>query len=353
MESMLSTRTNLLVCGCLLATAALASGQAGPPRYTAEFLGESIGAAAMNGAAEVVGTVTSPATRAFVAGPGLPLRLLPLPPGRISSVANDINDNGAIAGAVSSSTSPDFGPMAAVWIPDHLGGYVVVELGMLPGDIGSQATALNDVGDIVGWSKDGMYRYPVLFGHPARADRALAIHDLTALGIFDPSSINDQRVLVDNSFTVKRLDLKTMTVTDLGVPSGGPPHYVATRSSAINELNQVSGQAILATSTSCDRQAARYTDGVGWQIFSSCGPYNGAVDMNDLGDLVMQLNVASYVHFEALGTFLIEDLIDDSAGHWAVINGYGLAINDSQQLVVPAKNLSTNKTGLILLTLHS
>src|SRR5688572_2294278 len=348
MEPILSPRSTLSLGVCALATAALASAQSAPPRYTAEFLGEAIGAAAMNGAAEVVGTVTSPATRAFVAGPGLPMRLLPLPPGRISSVANDINENGAIAGAVSSSTSPDFGPMAAVWIPDPLGGYVVVELGVLSGDIGSQATALNDVGDIVGWSKDGMFRYPVLFGHPARADRALAIHDLSATGIFDPSSINNQRVLVDNSFTVKRLDLNTMTVTDLGVPTGLPQNYMATRSSAINELNQVSGQAILATSTSCDRQAARFTDGVGWEIFSGCGPYNGAVDLNDLGDVVMQLNLYPYVRFEGLGTFRIEDLIDESGGHWYVINGYGLAINNARQIVVPAHNLATSQAGLIL-----
>jgi hypothetical protein len=350
MESTLSPRSTLFLCGCALAGGALARAQATPPRYAPEFLGAALGAAAMNDSAQVVGTVTSPAMRAFVASPGLALTLLPLPPGRVSSAAHDINESGAIAGAVSSSTSTDFGPMAAVWIPDHHGGYVVVELGMLAGHIGSQATALNDAGDIVGWSKNGMYRYPVLFGHPARADRALAIHDLTTTGIFDPTSINDQRVLVDSSFTVKRLDLNTMTVTDLGVPTGLPQNYMATRSSAINELNQVAGQAILATSTSCDRQAARFTDGVGWEIFSGCGPYNGAVDLNDLGDVVMQLNLYPYVRFEGLGTFRIEDLIDESGGHWYVINGYGLALNDARQMVVPAKNLVTNQTGLVLLT---
>ena len=317
--------------------------QSTPPRYTAEFLGDALGAAAMNASAQMVGTVSSPATRGFVAGPGMPLMLLPLPPGRTSSWANDINDAGAIAGAVSSSISPDFGGVAAVWFPDGTGGYGVVELGKLPGDIKSNATALNDAGDIVGWSHGGMFRRPVLF------DLSGAVQDLTATGIFDPRDVNDRRVVVDGSFTAKRLDLTTMIVTDLGVPTGLPQNYLATSAAAINEWNQVCGLAILTSGTNCDRQAARYTDGIGWQIFSGCGQYNGAVDINDRGDVVMQLNLYPYVRFEGLGTFRIEDLIDESSGHWFVINGHGLVINDARQIALPAKNLTTNQTGLVLL----
>jgi hypothetical protein len=324
---------------------ALLTAQAGAqaPQYTAELLGSAINAASMNGSAQVVGTVSSPATRGFVAGPGQPLTLLPLPPGRVSSWANEINDGGSIAGAVSSSVTPEFGGVAAVWHPDGSGGYSVVELGMLPGHQRSNATALNDVGDIVGYSVQNSFRIPVLFAPGG-------VQSLLSTGIFDPRDVNDQRVLVDGSFTAKLLDLGTMLVTDLGVPTGLPSNYMATSAAAINESGQVCGQAILATSTDCDRQAARYGPGVGWQIFSSCGKYNGEVDMNDLGDVIMQLNVAPYVRFEGLGTFLIEDLIENTVGHWYVINGYGLAIDNARRMVVPAHNQVTGESGLLLLT---
>jgi hypothetical protein len=339
--STLRRRRSLALPLSFLTLAAAARAQA--PVYTVEFLGPAINAAAMNASGQVVGTVSSPATRGWVAAPGMPLTLLPLPPGRISSWANEINDGGAIAGAVGSSVTPEFGGVAAVWHPDGSGGYVVVELGTLPGHQRSNATALNDVGDVVGYSVQNSFRIPVLFAPGG-------VQSLLPTGIFDPRDVNDQRVVVDGSFTAKLLDLDTMLVTDLGVPTGLPSNYVATSAAAINESGQVCGQAILATSTDCDRQAARYSPGVGWQIFSSCGKYNGAVDMNDLGDVVMQLNVAPYVRFDGLGTFLIEDLIENTVGHWYVINGFGLAIDNARRMVVPAHNQVTGQSGLLFLT---
>jgi hypothetical protein len=146
------------------------------------------------------------------------------------------------------------------------------------------------------------------------------------------------------------MNLDTMIVEDLGVPVGLPSNYLATRAVAINESGQVCGQAILTTSTSCDRVAARFTDGVGWQVFSGCGSANGAYDMNDLGDVVMRLNVSPFVRFEGLGTFRIEDLISEDGGHWFVINGVGLAIDGARRMAVPATNLTTGESGLVLLT---
>ncbi|HVS09096.1 MAG TPA: hypothetical protein VMS76_04410, partial [Planctomycetota bacterium] len=317
-----------------------------PPKYQAELLGAAINASAMNSSGQVIGTTngSSGNLRGWIASSGSPLTELPLPPGRISSYANDITDQGLIAGAVGSAYSPEFSGVAAAWYPNGSGGYTVVELGKLPGHVGSNATALNDAGDIVGWSSNGTYRWPVLFTAPS------GILDLTSTGIFDPHAINEKRVVADSSFTVKLLDLNTMAVTDLGVPTGYPSNYLATSAAAINESNQVAGLAILTTSTSCDRQAARHTPGIGWKIFSSCGKYNGAVDINDLGDVVMQLNLYPHVRFQGLGTFRIEDLIDAPVGHWYVINGYGLAINNARQMAVPATNQVTGQSGMLLLT---
>jgi hypothetical protein len=317
---------------------------AGPPVWTARYLGVGQGASGMNESGEVVGNVVvAPGVRAWVASAGSGLSLLPVPEGMLSSWANDINDAGVIVGAVSPDATPEFGGRAAAWIPDGAGGFTISILGTLPGHVRSDATALNNVGDIVGFSSDGTYRSAVRFTFDS------APVDLSGTGIFDPQDVNDQRRVVDASFTVKCLDLDTMELVDLGVPAG-PPAYLATRAAAINEANQVAGLAITASGGNCDRYASRYTEATGWQILSSCGYSNGCQDMNDHGDVVMRLNVAPHVRLEGIGTFPIEDLIDETDGHWYLINTFGLAINNARQMAVAGTNAITGQSGILLLT---
>lgn len=325
----------LLALTCIAAAA-----QASPPRYTAQLISTDISAAAMNGGGDVVGSRLSP-MRAWVSRAGAMAVLLPLPPGYSSSWATDINDLGVIVGAVGPGISPEFNGKAAAWFPDGAGGYTIQVLGTLPGHVRSNATAINNLGDIIGFSADSNYRSPVLFTAPG------GVQDLSFTGVFDPWDINEQRVLVDHSFTSRKLDLDTMKVEDLGIPG---PGYLASTAAAINESGQVAGLVILTTSTSCDRQAARFTDETGWEIYSSCGPYNGAVDINDLGDMVMQIQLASYVRFEGLGTYLIEDLIVAESGHWYPMTFASLAINNARRIVVSATNPATSQSGILLLT---
>ncbi|MGE0480858.1 MAG: hypothetical protein AB7Q17_10350 [Phycisphaerae bacterium] len=297
----------------------------------------------MNEAGDVVGTSTT-GSGAWVSRSAAPASLLPVPPGAPFARANDINDAGVIVGSVGSSSYPGYG-RAAAWVPDGAGGYTIHDLGTLPGHVHSEALAVNNVGDIVGYSSNGTFRYAVRFVISGN------IQDLSSTGIFDPVDINDRRVLVDQSSAVKRLDLNTMIVEDLGAPpSGASGSYVAARAEAINEHGQVAGAAILATSTNCNHQAARFRDDGGWEVLSGCGQSNSAWDMNDHGDVVMRLNVAPYVHLEGLGTFRIEDVIVADTGHWYVINGYGLTINNSRQMAVPATNSATGESGIVLLT---
>ncbi len=336
----------LAVALSLAATAAIGTAppaaSADPPSYTAQFLTpgiSAVNAAAMNEAGDVVGTGTT-GSGAWVSYGGAPAALLPLPPGAEFGFANDINDAGVIVGSVGFAY-PGYGK-AAAWIPDGAGGYTIQQFGTLPGDIYSDATAVNNVGDIVGYSRDGMFHHPVLFTAPG------GIQNLTSTGVFDPSDINDQRVLVDHSTPTKRLDLDTMVVEELAPPG---PGYASSWGEAINESGQVAGFVInTGGGSNCRSHAARYTDGIGWEVFSGCGQANSAWDLNDLGDVVMRLNVAPYVRFEGLGTFLIEDLIVADVGHWYVINGYGLTINNARQMAVPATNSVTGEGGIILLT---
>ena len=334
------------VVGTVLAGAVVAQS---PPSYSVEFLGSATGATAMNQSGRMVGTQPlAPADeRGWVAAHGSPLAPLPLPPGRMSSRVYDINDAGVIAGAVSSVSyaDPSFGAVGALWIPNGSGGYTVQELGTLPGNVGSAATALNNVGDVVGFSFDGMYRRAVWFTAPG------GILDLNPYGAFDPAAINDQRVAVcicTIPFTnhCGRFDLNTLTVQDLGLPPG---NYRTTTGTAINASSQVAGLAILTTSTSCDREAARYTDGIGWEIFSGCGPSNGCGSLNDLGDVTMWINTAAYVRFEGIGTYRTEDLIVAPVGHWSLFIGTG-QINNARQIAVAGTNSATGQSGLLLLT---
>jgi len=317
----------------------------GPPSYNYEFLGSMVGVSSMNASGVVIGSMTvSGNLRGFVAASGTPVALLPLPAGAVSSIASRISDLGVIVGAAGPAYSPEFGGKAVAWYPDGSGGYTVQELGALPGHVASHATSLNNLGDIIGYSSNGTYRYPVLFTAPG------GVLDLSSTGVFDPQDINDQRVLVDRSFTCKRLDLDTMIAEDLGVPQGLPESYLATSGIAINESNQVGGVAILATSTDCDREAARYSDDVGWEVFTSCGTGNSVLSMNDLGDVVMRLPLSLDVRYEGIGTFRIEDLIVNDVGHWVVYYLFGGAINNTRQIAVTATNNTTQQTGILLLT---
>ncbi len=311
---------------------------ADPPRYTARFITpgfSAFNAAAMNEAGDVVGTGNS-GTGAWVSHAGAPAVFLPLPPGAEFAFANDINDAGVVVGSAGYAY-PGYG-WAAAWTPDGSGGYTIQQFGTLPGDIYSDALAVNNVGDIVGYSRDGMFHHPVIFTAPG------GMQNLTSTGIFDPCSINNQRVLVDQSYPTKRMDLDTMVVENLVAPG---PGYSTSWGTTINESGQVGGRVLNTTGgTHCPQNAARYTDGVGWEVLSGCGRTITVSDMNDLGDVI----IGPSVRFEGIGTFSIYDLIDADAGNWSAWGGYQLAINNSRQMAIPATNSATNQSGIILIT---
>ena len=314
-----------------------------PPQCSVTFLGPADSISALSETGVVVGQKNvGNFTRAWVASAAAPMQMLPLPAGDQSSWALDVNEQGVIVGAVSPQISPEFQGRAAKWLPDGKGGYSVHELGMLPGHIGSVATALDNLGDIVGYSKTGMFRYPVLFSAPG------GVLDLNPLGVFDPQSINDQRQMVDKQF--KRLDLDTMQVESFPLPAG-PPAYQAATGYAINELGQIAGTAVLATSTNCVYQAARHMDDFGWQLLSPCSSIANAHDINDLGDVLFKWNlIYNLVHLEGLGDFAPQQLVSPESAQWSVLASFNMDINDARQLAVIATDTSSGVTGAALLT---
>lgn len=313
-----------------------------PPSYSLTFLGPAASVNALSETGVIVGQVSvGGATRGWVSqGGGAPV-LLPLAAGDQSSWALDVDEQGFVVGAASSFTSPEFFGRAVAWQPSP-GGYVLQNLGMLPGHSASVATAVNNVGDIVGYSSNGTFRYPVLFTAPSGP------MDLSAFGVFDPQSINDARVFVDRQ--ARRMDLGTMTVQNLGLPPG-PPSYSATTGYAINEHGQIAGTAVLATSTSCVYQAARYVDGPGWQILTPCSGVANAYDINDLGDVLYKafLSLDSLVHLEGIGDFNVQQLLDPGTAPWTVL-GFGMDIDSARNIAVIAHHPGTGQTGVALLT---
>ncbi len=340
MTSSFLVRLSVLTSALFLAAPASAQS---PPRYTATFLGEATVVNDLSETGTGVGQVyVGNATRGWVASATAPMQLLPLAPGDGSSWALDVAETGTIVGSLSTSTtSPEFGGRAVAWQPDGLGGYTIVELGKLPGHLGAVATAVNNLGDILGYSRTGMFRYPVWFNSPG------GIMDLNPFGVFDPQSINDQRQFCDR--TGRRMDLDTLVVEDLGLPSG-PTGYGATTGYAINSFGQVAGTAVLATSTSCVYQAARYVDGVGWQILTNCSPHANAHDINDHGDTLYQATqIEERVRFEGLGEHDPESLLAPSAAQFDLLTSFRMAINDARQLLGIATDTLTGQTGAVLL----
>ena len=319
---------------CLpIATFAIAD----PPPYRAVPITGFEGPVAINEAGTVVGTNTSP-MRAWIARRGEAATLLPLPPGMSSSWANDINEAGVIVGAAGPAFSPEFGGKAIAWVPAG-DGHLAIVLGTLPGHVASDATAINNPGDIVGYSSNGPYRTAVTFSTAAPPV------SLAATGLFDPQDVNDDRIVVDRSFYTRRLDLDTMQVDVLPTPGAG---YLSTTATAINAGGRICGIAI-RTSTTCDREAAEFTDRTGWEILSICGPYNGAIDLNDRGDVVFSAQLQHFVRFDGAASFPIQSLAVDEAGPWFAYSFTPIAINDRREIVLNMSQPATGVSGAIRL----
>jgi len=308
-----------------------------PPVYHAEYLGAAVHVAAMNESGLVVGTGSIGIyPRAWVAGPGKPLAYLPVPFGFLSSGPRDINDQGVIVGVISPYSTTAFYPQPARWDPDGLGGYTVTLLLTLPGDNRGTAEAINNLGDIVGTSNYQANLHTVLYAPTGTVN-------LPGLAAWPPLAINDQRVYVSGN---ARIDLDTLLVEDLGVPPG----YTGAQAWVINAGGQVAGELLLS-GPGCSQQVALYTDGLGWTPLADCGTSDSCYDVNDQGDVLMQLANVPWLHLSTGGNHRVEDLIVSDTGHWTVNTNYNMALNNGRELALYATN--GGLSGIILLTPES
>ena len=227
----LTRRTARILTPLFLATLSAAAAHAQTPEFAPVVVAPYGQPFAANSHGQVAGTRTVLGiARAFVATAGAE-ELLPLPAGMLASRAFDINEHGVVVGQVTGLTVGEYG-RAARWTPTP-GGYEVDILDALPGLENSQANAINDLGDVVGFTFiSGFGGGPATLFVDSTAPAAGPV-DLGALGFqAAPEAINNQRQLVGGTL---RMDLDTLAVESLGVPTGGALSYTFGYAYAINE----------------------------------------------------------------------------------------------------------------------
>ena len=207
------------------------------------------------------------------------------------------------------------------------------------------ATAINSVGDIVGYSI-----VPGFQGGPAASfDGAGGVTQLVDFQA-TPEDVNDNRQIIGGKL---RMDLDTGVVEDLGIPAGS---YNFARLYALNLGGQATGIGYVATSSSANQVAVRYTDGTGYQVLTGPSNYAAGYGINDNGDVVMETlcgggGYSPAVSLVGIGSYCLQSLIRPEDNGW-VLSGpnFNLDINNQGQIVAVGSNSATGQSGAVLLT---
>lgn len=331
----------LLVVVVLLLAAAIAYGQAAPPSFSVRFIGAGA-VTAINDQGTLVGYQTHPTNYGkspVVSTYGGPWSALPLPSGAVAGFATDVNDEDVIVGVADMPA----GRRAVRWTPNG-GGYTVDVLPLLPGELASYGTGINNLGQIVG-ARAGILGTPYGFGW--MYSDAGGLVDLNArYGWFaTPDDINDGGVILAGTQT---FDLATATVSNVGLT--GPSNYNAVVGVDINESGAIIGSASLRSSSLNIVSVFRYVPGAGWQFVSGTSRYAVANDINDRGDVGWG-ELGAGVLLDGLGGYALGSLLDPAtSGAGWTITGNGCLLNDHRVVATIGRNAITGQTGVVLLT---
>lgn len=313
----------------------------GPPAYTLQFLGEG-SVVTLNNANTVVGLRTHPTTGAstpLVSLAGSAWATLPIPVGASGAFPTDLNDSGVIVGVASLPT----GRRAVRWTPGD-SGYAVELLPLLPGELASYATGINNLGQIVG-ARAGIVGTPFGFGWLYSDAEGLVGLDAAYGWFATPNDINDSGVILAGTQT---FDLATATLTDVGL--SGPANYNPIGGVALNSAGQIVGSASLRSTSLNIISVFRYQPGAGWEFISGSSRYTVAIDINNLGDIGWGEQGAGIL-FDGLGTYALGSLLDPTtaAAGW-ILTGNGCVLNDQRTVATVGRNTLTGQTGAVLLS---
>ncbi|MCU0963210.1 MAG: Ig-like domain-containing protein, partial [Pirellulaceae bacterium] len=306
-----------------------------------QFIGDG-SVVALNNGDTVVGLRTNPTTGVqtpLISVAGGAWTVLPSPAGASSAFPTDVNDAGVIVGVATMST----GRRAIRWTPAGAG-YAVELLPLLPGELASYATGINNLGQIAG-ARAGILGTPYGFGWLYTDAGGLV--DLNArYGWFaTPNDINDSGVILSGT---QLFDLSTQTVTDVGLPA--PAGYNAVGGVAINNAGQIVGSATLSSISLNIVSVFRYGSGTGWEFISGSSRWTVANDINNLGDVGWGEQGAG-IYLEGLGKYALYSLLDSAAAAagWT-ITGNGCLVNDHRVVATLGRNATTGQSGAVLLT---
>ena len=242
----------------LLAGTIAANGQNVPPSFSVRYIGTG-SVVAINNVNTLVGYRTNPSNGIHIplisvaGGAWVPL---PVPAGASGAFPTDINDLNVIVG-VANMTS---GRRAIRWTPTGAG-YAVEVLPLLPGELASYGTGINNLGQVVG-ARAGILGTPYGFGW-LYTDAGGLVNINAHYGWFaTPEDINDASVILAGTQT---FDLTTETVTDVGL--NGPSNYNAIGGVDINNYGMIVGYASLRSTSLNIISVFRYVPGTAGSSF--------------------------------------------------------------------------------------
>jgi len=335
--SMLSLLIITLLMG--MAHVRPASAVESPPNYVLTYLGSGSPAAINNHGTVVGARVNGSYYEPLVSTNGSPWTPLPVPTGAQSVFPTGVNDNDVIVGV----SYTNWVATAVRWKPVGGGSYTVEVLPFLPGSSSSYATAINNLGQIVG-SRSAMGYTPQ--GTGWLYSDTLGLVDLYAsygLAVI-PTAINDTGKILAG---IELLDLTTRTISVIG---GGPTNYNPVTAVAINNSGMMAGYAALRSS-SLNIVSVFFNDGInGWNYIAGSTKYTTASSINSRGDIGYGEQGAG-IFLNGLGVYALNSLLDissTSAG-WA-ISGNGVKINDQRLVATLGRNSLTGQAGGVLLT---
>lgn len=331
-------QVSAVLLAAVSSSAVVAQSQA--PTYALQFLGPG-SPSAINNTGTVVGAriINTQFYQPLVSVGGAPWTPLPVPAGADSVFPTDVNDAGVIVGVAYTAWNAE----AVRWRASG-GGYLVEKLPKLPGDTSSYATAINNLGQIVG-ARRALGYVPAATSGWLYSDAGGVLDLAATYGWWVwPSDINDAGQLIGG---VERLDLNTGVLDVIGA---GPANYNAVSGVAINTAGQVAGSASLRSSSLNIVSAFRFTPGAGWLFLAGSSRYTVVSSINMRGDVGYGEQGAG-VYFDGIGTFAVWRLLgaDVTSAGWTV-TGSGVEINDDRQIATIGRNATTGESGGVLLT---
>lgn len=331
----------------------LASAAGSLPLYRVDAVIPNGFATAVNEAGDMAGWQYfnySPRAFAYIGGQ---LSLLPSPADRPLSVARDISDAGTVVGYAYKTTIDE--PGDAMRWTGGTSAWTVQDLGFLPGDLVSEATGVNEAGQIVGRSNPRSFLNEHGFLYTDGAGMTQLLPGYT----FVPQDINELGVAVGNGYgTAQRVDTTTGSATNLGAlfPYGSSNAY------AINHAGQIAGA--LTSSSGNSQVVARYADATGWQDLGGLGggSCSGCVQnigwgINSAGTVVgtgwPRTGVTApyqraVIYLDSVGTLLYVDDLLEAGSEWSITVAYD--INDAGQIAGYARNPLSGQTAAVRLS---